>query len=341
MGIMIKKNRKNSIVPLFLITGFFILLIGTAVADPQQDEEEVVTEKGMVNNIFAEENENCFECHAEKYFVIEDTLFGEEKISEMCEHNRIPRDEFYHSVHWSFACMDCHSEEYNEYPHPLSVRFEDYWTCIDCHGYDENFAQFNFEEIDAEHMKSVHYKATDGDFSCWKCHDPHTYKLLSRSSEDIRTVIVESNNMCLECHANEEMFALLSERELGNVIPQHDWLPNQSLHFKAVRCIECHAEVNDSILVAHNIQPADSAVRKCVECHSSNSRLMGTLYKYRAQETREEQGFVNGVIINNDAYVIGANRSRFLNIASLVIFGLALAAIAFHTLLRIVIKKKH
>jgi hypothetical protein len=147
--------------------------------------------------------------------------------------------------------------------------------------------------------------------------------------------------MCLECHGNEDRFKLLSDKELGNVVSQHTWLPNQSLHFKAVRCIECHAETNDSILVAHNIMAADSAVRKCVECHSSNSILMGTLYKYRAQETRETQGFINGVIINNDTYVIGANRSRFLNIASLVIFGLAIAAIAFHTTLRVLIRKKH
>ncbi len=337
---MIIKKCKNSVVPLFIIAGFFILLIGTAIAEPQQDEQEVAIEKGMENNIFADENENCFECHAEKYFVLKDTLFGEEKFSVMGDHNRIIRDEFYHSVHWSFGCMDCHSEEYNEFPHPLQVRFEDYWSCLDCHGYDENFAQFNFEEIDSEHMKSVHYTATDGDFSCWKCHDPHTYKLLSRSTTRIEEVIVESNNICLECHGNEEIFKLLSPKELGNVIPQHDWLPNQSLHFKAVRCIECHAEANDSILVAHHIQPADSAVRKCVECHSSNSILMGTLYKHRAQETREQQGFINGVIISNDAYVIGANRSRLLNVASLVLFGLVLGAIAVHTLLRIIIRKK-
>jgi hypothetical protein len=337
---IIMKKRKNPFIPILMAAGFFAILVGTAIAEPQQDEEELEPQKGMENNIFADENENCFECHGEKYYTIKDTLFGEEKTDLMCGNNYFPREEFYHSVHWSFSCLDCHSEEYNQFPHPLSVRFEDYWTCLDCHGYDENFAQFNFEEIDAEHMKSVHYVATDGEFSCWKCHDPHTYNLLTRSTKEISEIIVESNNICLECHGNEDVFGMLSTRELGNVVPQHDWLPNQSLHFKAVRCIECHAEVNDSILVAHHIQPADSAVRNCVECHSKNSILMGTLYKYKAQETREEQGFINGVIISNDAYVIGANRSRVLNVASLVIFGLALAAIALHTILRILIIKR-
>ncbi len=325
---------------LILVAGFFIFLIAPGVAGIMDEVDPEETIKGKENNVFSEENENCFQCHGERYYSITDTLFGTVKNSEMCLSNRIERDEFYHSVHWSFSCYDCHSEEYNEFPHPLGVRFEEYWTCLDCHGYDENFAQYQFDAIDEQHSMSVHYTATDGNFSCWECHDPHTYKLLTREVENIQTVIVESNNTCLECHGNVERFKLLSERELGNVVPQHDWLPNQSLHFKAVRCIECHSEMNDTVLVSHNILPAENAVRNCVDCHSQNSILMGSLYKFAAQEERRESGFVNGVIIQNDAYVIGANRSRFLNILSLLIFGLALAAMAVHIVFRIKSSKK-
>jgi len=67
---------------------------------------------------------------------------------------------------------------------------------------------------------------------------------------------------------------------------------------------------------------------------------MGTLYKYRAQQTRQENGFINGVIIDNDAYVIGANRSKILNFASLIIFGLVMAAVAVHIVFRLVVLKK-
>ena len=337
---MKKGSRNYSKISLVLIIAVFLgMLLGPTFADSGEGDPEII-EKGIENNIFAEENESCLKCHGEKYYTIQDTLSGMEKNAMMCLENRIPRDEFYHSVHWSFSCLDCHSDEFNEFPHPISLRFEEYWSCMDCHGYDENFAQFKFEQIDEDHMKSVHYTATDGNFSCWKCHNPHSYKLLSRSTSTIADVILESNNVCLECHGNEDKFRLLSSKELGNVVPQHDWLPNQSLHFKAVRCIECHAEVNDSILVAHNIMPSDSAVRNCVECHSSNSILMGTLYKYRAQESREELGFINGVMIKNDAYVIGANRSRLLNIGSIIIFALALGAMAIHTAMRVFIKRK-
>ncbi len=333
------KYKKKSILPLIILSaGMFGLLINSAVADMQQDEQPA--EKGMENSVFADENEQCLQCHGEKYYTLTDSLTGQTKRANMCMDYRINRDEFYHSVHWSFSCLDCHSEEYKSFPHALSLRFEDYWTCLDCHGYDENFAQYKFEQIDEESQKSVHYTKTNGDFSCWNCHDPHSYKLLSRETENVSDVIVATNNICLDCHGNEEKFRLLSNRPLGNVIPMHDWLPNQELHFRSVRCIECHSEMNDSLLISHNILPADSAVRNCVQCHSSNSILMGTLYKFRAKESRKELGFINGVIINNDAYVIGANRSRFLNVASVVIFGLVLLAVAIHVLFRIVVRKK-
>jgi predicted CXXCH cytochrome family protein len=332
-------NKKRSLIPLVAIFiiffGFLINSAKTTVLD-----EDPVSEKGIENSVFAEENEQCLKCHAEEYYTLTDTLQGKEKRRNMCADYQVERDQFYNSVHWSFSCLDCHDEAYNEFPHAMELRFAEYWTCMDCHGYDDNFASFRFEEIDEAHMNSIHSTATEGDFSCWNCHDPHSYQLLSRANKSMADIILESNNMCLECHGDIEKFRLLSDRELGNIVPEHDWLPNQGLHFKAVRCIECHSEISDSLLVSHTILPSDNAVKKCVDCHSTNSILMGTLYKFRAQEQRKESGFVNGVIIENNAYVIGANRSRFLNIGSLIIFGLILGAVSIHVILRIVLKKK-
>ncbi len=334
-----KKTRKT-LLPLILIAAItFGLLIRSALAGLQDETQP--TEKGIGNSAFADENENCLKCHGEKFYTLTDTLSGAEKRANMCMDYRINRDEFYHSVHWSFSCLDCHSDEYRNFPHAMKLRFADYWTCLDCHGYDENFAQYKFEQIDEESMKSVHYTATDGNFSCWNCHDPHSYKLLSRKTENVSDIIVATNNICLHCHGNEEKFRLLSNKDLGNVIPEHDWLPNQELHFRTVRCIECHSQMNDSLLISHNIMAADSAVRHCVQCHSSNSILMGSLYKFRAKESRKEYGFINGAIINNDAYVIGANRSGLLNIASILIFGLVLLAVAIHVIFRLTLRKKH
>ena len=336
------RRKRINILLFILISGFLgLLLIYSANPGLSQDmTDEVNPSKGMANNMYAEENEQCFRCHGEKSYVLEDTILGLKKKVSMCEQNRLDRNEFYNSVHWSFSCTDCHSYDYFEFPHPLSLRFEEYLNCIDCHGYDDNFAKYKFEEIEVDHMKSTHYQTSDGEFHCWNCHDPHSYKLLSRSSENLTEVILESNLSCLKCHGNTDVFELLSDKKLGNIIPQHDWLPNQELHFQSVRCIECHTEVNDSLLIAHNIMSSDSAVRNCVECHSQNSLLMGSLYKFQSKETRLESGFKNGAIIHNNSYVIGANRSRLLNVVSVLLFGLTLLVMAVHTGFRIIHRKK-
>ena len=333
------KYKLKIILPIIL-SGFAMLLLFHSIEEGlSQDIDQIVQEKGISNNVYADENEQCFRCHGEKNYILKDTLLGLEKNVSMCAQNSVDRDEFYTSVHWSFSCLDCHSDEYLEFPHALSLRFEEYWTCMDCHGYDENFAQYKFEQIEEDHIKSVHYTASDGEFSCWSCHDPHSYKLLTRESHDISEVILESNATCLRCHGSEDAFRLLSNRELGNVVPEHEWLPNQSLHFKSVRCIECHSQLNDSLLIAHNVMHSDSAVRNCVECHSGNSILMGSLYKFQSKENRSEYGFMNGNIIRNNSYVIGANRSRLLNIGSIGIFGLTFLVMGIHVIFRIRYRK--
>jgi len=123
------------------------------------------------------------------------------------------------------------------------------------------------------------------------------------------------------------------------IVESHDWLPNQAAHFASVRCIECHTEINDSILIAHKILPKTEAVQRCTECHSKDTRLMHTLYKFQSLEDRKG-GFINGIMINN-AYVIGANQNIWLNRLSWLVFGMTLLLIAFHTILRIRKHKKN
>ena len=83
--------------------------------------------------------------------------------------------------------------------------------------------------------------------------------------------------------------------------------------------------------------PKEQAVRLCSECHSRDSRLNATLYKFQSKEARNKYGFVNAVV-GNDAYVIGANRNYFLNVISVVIFGLTMLGLALHIVLRIIKK---
>ena len=132
-------------------------------------------------------------------------------------------------------------------------------------------------------------------------------------------------------------YQLVSEHENPKLIQIHDWLPNQALHFNHVRCIECHTEVIDSLMVSHNIQAKAKAVKNCVECHTTNSRLKASLYKYQNLQTRSENGTLNTVLAN-ESYIIGTHQSPFLKLLSYIIFLASIAGIITHTIFRILKK---
>ena len=106
-------------------------------------------------------------------------------------------------------------------------------------------------------------------------------------------------------------YKLVSGHENPKLVQVHDWLPNQELHFANVRCIECHTEVVDSLMVSHNILPKDKALKKCVECHSANSRLKASLYKYQNLQKRAKNDDFNTVMAN-ESYVIGSHQIPYL-----------------------------
>jgi hypothetical protein len=171
------------------------------------------------------------------------------------------------------------------------------------------------------------------------CHDPHTYHISARSNENLEEFIQYDNEICLSCHANISKYQLLTNLDNPNILDKHGWLPNQGLHFKSVRCIECHAEINEDLLVAHNVQTKDKAVKRCVECHSKNSVLLTSLYKMQFTDQRSITGFSNAAILD-EAYIIGANRNYYLNRLSIGLFGLVILFIAAHAILRLTLKAR-
>jgi hypothetical protein len=286
---------------------------------------------------YAEDNERCLKCHGQNFYSYTNENLGKEIRESMCADRIVERDKFYGSNHKNFSCTDCHSEMYTTFPHPGELRMEQKLSCLDCHGGDETFADYHFEEIDSEYQQSTHFKLEHEGFSCWKCHDAHGYKALIRHTSDLKKTIAESNTICLNCHGDFEKFRLLSDREEARVIGKHDFLPSQPLHFRSVRCIECHAAQDDSLLVSHRIKPKEEATKKCNECHSQNSLLMSSLYKFRSKEARQSNGFVNAVMLN-ESYVIGANRNEYLNLLSFIIFGSVVAFIGIHIIFRLLKK---
>ena len=321
-------------IPTIFFSILLLAVASTLIAQP--DDTTKLKQSFYEVNDYVDDNEACLVCHGEMKYVLEDPNTGRSKHERMYSERAIDRDAFYTSVHRTFACTDCHSYDYNTFPHAIETRVEEQFLCMDCHGYDETFAKYHFEDIEVEFQESIHNME---EFTCWKCHDPHSYKAFMRNAEDLEEAILYDNNMCLRCHADFDRFTLLTDREEIVVVESHDWLPNQAAHFKKVRCIECHTEINDSILVAHKILPKDQAVQRCTECHSRDSRLMHTLYKFQSLEERKG-GFVNSIMINI-TYVIGANQNIWLNRLSLLVFGLTLLVIVFHSYLRIKNQKKN
>jgi len=326
-------------------SGLFLLLIllpgGISRAAPATgfhsagSRDSVAAEQDTLAYVspFYEDNERCFKCHGEKVYEYTNENLGHEVKALMFPERIIDRQKFYRSNHKSFSCTDCHSQDYVVFPHAGELRMEQMYNCIDCHGGDEKFAKFHFEEIEEEYRESVHFKLEDAGFTCWKCHGPHDYRINMRTSTNIGETILYDNNICLNCHGNYDHFQLLTARQEINILQKHEWLPNQEAHFRNVRCIECHTRINDTVLVSHLIRPASEAVKRCNECHSQNSLLMSTLYKYESKEQRKG-GFFNGIILNQ-SYVIGANRNEYLNGISILIFGIIVVVIGVHTFMRI------
>jgi len=241
------------------------------------------------------------------------------------------------SVHGTFACVDCHSSDYETYPHLGELKLEPLSTCIDCHGGDENFADYQFEKIEEEFNKSTHSRVLGELFTCSKCHNQHYYQAKARTSENVKDIVKFSNEMCVSCHDYSQQYQLVSEGKNPKLTETHNWLPNQELHFENVRCIECHTQIVDSLMVSHNILPKEQALKLCVECHTANSHLNASLYKYQNIQARRGKGKV-GIILANESYVIGAYQNDILNLLSMLILIAVVTGVIVHSFFRIIKK---
>lgn len=280
----------------------------------------------------------CLKCHAFPTYSFFNEVTAKEEKNLMNPYYILDTVAMAAGVHHVLDCTDCHSAEYASYPHQSTLKLEPMSTCLDCHGGDESFASYKFEKIEEEFKKSIHYKIYGDNFSCSKCHDQHTYRPIARNSSDVHQIVEYSNKMCLSCHANMNKYELVAGHPNPQLVKVHSWLPNQELHFKNVRCIECHTAIDTSLLVSHDILPKDQAVRKCDQCHSANSRLKATLYKYRNLQERSENGTIS-TLLTNESYIIGAHQVPVLKLISIIIFIAVLIGILTHSIFRILKKK--
>ncbi len=311
---------------LFLIPLLFFYLVLIA-----QNQEATSTFE------YAEDNQQCLKCHGHTYYNYYNDWLERMIRERMNPYFIVDSAEYYEANHRNFACIDCHTSEYENFPHNGELRMEPKYACMDCHGGDDTYAKFNFEQIESEFYNSIHSSKHSDDFTCWMCHNPHSYKISARTNRHLNKTIQYDNNICLSCHADISKYQLLTTLENPNILETHSWLPNQVLHFQSVRCIECHTEINNYILVAHNVQAKDKAVQRCVECHSQNSILKETLYKYQNEGFSYSENRDRSLEIPK---LIGGNRRYMLNLASVIIFILVLGGISIHAVLRIILKPR-
>ena len=286
-------------------------------------------------NLFAsqtskEENAKCLKCHSWS------TLGYKDKGTGLLINLSVNPENYYSSNHKNLSCIDCHSKKFSTFPHSSKLKEESLY-CLDCHTDKKELSKYSFKEIEHDFKESIHYKIFGNKFTCFNCHEPHTFIVNARVNDQISKTVLYDNRICLDCHNNTEKIAAISKEAVPTLNSSHKWLPHLALHLANVRCIDCHA-TGTTAGVPHDILPKEKAVRDCVSCHSENSILLQTLYKFRSLQKRNEEGFINATILNN-SYVIGATRNYYLNLFSFIIFGLTLIALGIHSYLRIKSKK--
>ncbi len=285
----------------------------------------------MDRNAAEASNLKCLRCHALA------TLGYKNAANGLYMDLAVDPEEFRASNHGKLACVTCHTESFQTFPHSEALRRKEL-VCVDCHKKDRKFLKFQFPGILREFQASVHAQKLGKGFTCFNCHDPHSFKIHARLGSGVAQTVLYDNRICLQCHSNEPELLRLSGTGHPSLDRSHAWLPHKDLHWTSVRCIDCHTAPT-TVGVSHRILPKEQAVRDCVRCHSSNSILLQSLYKFQSRQQRDRDGFLNATLLNH-AYVIGATRNYYLNVLSFVVFGLTVAGVALHAGLRRYFRRK-
>lgn len=328
------KKRLILVVNLLLLTAFFFIVVLI-----QQKPAEIKRVPVKHEYTSKGDNLNCFKCHASEKYMCKDTADSTKQVCKAMNPSRIiDSAAYYQSNHYDFGCTNCHSDEYSKTPHNPELKKEEMNGCLDCHGEDETYAKYHFDSIGSACKKSIHTKKMGKDFTCFSCHDAHTYKVEYRDSlKSIEEIVEYSNGMCYKCHGNVDKSnkKITEESEISKI---HSWLPDQKSHFEKLRCIECHAQTSADMDVSHNILPKNKAIKECAACHNPESSKLNSLYEKRKSLVAEKLGFEHPELTKY-ANVIGANHNDYLNLIGLAVLGLLIFALSIHVIFRIKLRK--
>ncbi len=277
-------------------------------------------------------NETCYRCHGSPTFGYISADYATVRSLY------VDKAKFIASNHGRLNCKDCHGEKYLEFPHRKDSTGKGLY-CTKCHSgqsdlfsrpeYHDKFARLRIEEIETEFNQSVHKRWQGEKMTCFSCHNPHEFDM---HGEVTPGKIAYDNNMCLNCHADEAKVYAIAGKPFRPIAEIHEWLPNTRLHWKNVRCVDCHSSYQAPNR-SHLILDKKYAVRDCEKCHNANSILMAKLYKYESKQAISARGFLNGAIFNN-SYVIGSTRNEKMDKMSVWLAGLVMCGILIHSIIR-------
>jgi formate-dependent nitrite reductase cytochrome c552 subunit len=248
-------------------------------------------------------------------------------------------DAFGGSNHGHMACKQCHGQGYNDYPHAANARYE-VSPCSECHA-------TKVARLEPQYEASVHSRSasTKEKFTCITCHNPHL-SLVATKLKNPRKIVFQDNKDCLDCHNSEARFARFApddektpgiKKKRPDIDTLHDWLPNARLHWRAVRCVECHTPaVPANRMLSHEILDKEKAEKNCLSCHATDSSLRTRLYRHLVKEEVEQYGFVNSAILSS-SYVIGATKNPLLDAIVIGMVLLTLLGVLVHGAIRVIL----
>jgi hypothetical protein len=288
-------GKSNRFENLFLFLLFGMVLSGITLLNAQEIKEK---------------NKSCLRCHAMETLSYHDSITG--SIVSLS----VNPEKYSHSVHKRLNCTDCHTNNgYKNFPHGPSIKSEKL-SCMSCHQDDKKFRRFHFKKKEKEFKASVHYKNLNDEFTCSSCHNPHDFGG-ARAVRNVSKRIKIDNQICMNCHQSGLADNRIARSNSKDLLEAHNWLPKTKLHWKSVRCVECHTAQGKEM--SHTVLPKEEAVKKCESCHSKNAELLNKLYNFRKKQNRGKNGIFASIFYDTP-YVIGLTRNLWLDRLSIIIF---------------------
>lgn len=189
------------------------------------------TLQAQVQHTNSMDNEQCYECHKNKDFVVKK---GDRKINFY-----VNREQFENSVHGKMKCISCHDFNKKDedisnscgrchadaqfyYQRSIHQEEDNGPNCIDCHGsheilkVDSDISPANsqnqykscgacHQQAASQYQESFHGKAValgaKNSPSCTYCHGAH--EVLSSDNPDALTSESKTSSICSDCHEGE------------------------------------------------------------------------------------------------------------------------------------------